>query len=129
VQFSGQERHLPAAAYDPAVAGEPSGARRAQELHVQVGGGREEARTQRGDQRRAQGVIEHRRQEPALDHPYGVQELLAGGKRDLDRAGLRIHRDQLPPEQDGRGRRRGPAFHHIPERPLARHPAIPIRAG
>jgi hypothetical protein len=60
---------------DPAAAGEPSWARRAQELHVQVGGGREEARTQRSDQRRAQGVVEHRRQEPALDHPGGVQEL------------------------------------------------------
>jgi hypothetical protein len=96
---------------------------------VQVGSRREETRTQRGDQRRAQGVIEHRRQEPALDHPYGVQELLAGGKRDLDRAGFGIDRDQLPPEQDGRGRRRGPAFHHVPERPLARHPAIPIRSS
>jgi len=94
---------------------------------VQVGGWREETRTQRGDQRRAQGVVEHRRQEPALDRPDGVQELLAGGKRDLDRAGLGINRDQLPAEQDRRGRRRGPAFHHIPERPLARHPAIPIR--
>jgi len=94
---------------------------------VQVGGWREETRTQRGDQRRAQGVVEHRRQEPALDDPGGVQELLAGGKRDLDRAGLGMDLDQLPSEQDGRGRRRGPAFHHIPERPLARHPAIPIR--
>jgi hypothetical protein len=128
VQLSGQERHVPAAPDDPAAAGEPSGARRAQELHVQVGGGREEARTQRGDQRRTQGVVEHRRQEPALDHPGWVQELLAGGERDLDSAGLGIDRDQLPPEQDGRGRRRGPAFHHIPERPLTRHPAIPIRA-
>jgi len=72
---------------------------------VQVGGWREETRTQRGDQRRAQGVVEHRRQEPALDRPDGVQELLAGGKRDLDRAGLGINRDQLPAEQDRRGRR------------------------
>ena len=100
-QLPGQERHLPAAADDPAAAGEPSGARRAQELHVQVGGWREETRTQRGNQRRAQGVVEHRRQEPALDYPRGIQELLAGGERDLDRAGLGIDRDQLPPEQDG----------------------------
>jgi hypothetical protein len=126
-QLPGPERHLPAAADDPAAAGEPSRARRAHELHVQVGGGREQARAQRGHQRRAQGVVEHRRQEPALDRPGGVQELLPGGERDLDRAGLGIDCHQFPPEQDGRGRRRGPAFHHIPERALARHPAIPIR--
>jgi hypothetical protein len=52
-QLPRQERHLPAAADDPAAAGEPTGARRAQELHMQVGGGREQARAQRGDQRRA----------------------------------------------------------------------------
>ena len=126
-QLPGQERHLPAAADDPAAAGEPSRARRAQELHVQVGGGREQARAQRGHQRRAQGVVEHRRQEPALDRPGGVQELLPGGERDLDRAGLGIDCHQFPREQDGRGQRRGPAFHHIPERALARHPAIPVR--
>jgi nitroreductase len=55
-------------------------------------------------------------------------DLGIGSKRDLDRAGLGTDLDQLPSEQDGRGRRYGPAFHHIPERPLARHPAIPIRA-
>jgi hypothetical protein len=120
-QFPGQERHLPAAADDPAAAGEPPRARRAQELHMQVGGGREQAQAQRSDQRRAQGVVEHCRQEPALDRPDGVQELLAGGERDLDRAGLGIDRHQLPPEQGGRGRRRGPALHHIPERALTRH--------
>ena len=49
-QLPGQERHLPAATDDPAAAGEPSRARRAQELHVQVGGGREQARAQRGHQ-------------------------------------------------------------------------------
>jgi hypothetical protein len=38
---------------DPAAAGEPAGVRRAQELHMQVGGRREQARAQRGDQRRA----------------------------------------------------------------------------
>jgi hypothetical protein len=38
------------------------------------------------------GVVEHRRQEPALDRPDGVQELLAGGERDLDRASLGIDR-------------------------------------
>src|SRR6266704_5901981 len=37
-------------------------------------------RAQRGDQCRALGVVEHRRQEPALDRPDGVQELLAGGE-------------------------------------------------
>ena len=63
---------------------------------MQVGGWREETRTQRGDQRRAQGVVEHRRQEPALDDPGGVQELLAGGKRDLDRAGLGMDLDSHP---------------------------------
>jgi hypothetical protein len=88
---------------------------------MQVGSGREQARAQHGDQRRAQGVVEHCRQEPALDRPDGVQELLAGDERDLDRAGLGIDRHQLPPEQGGRGRRRGPAFHHIPERALTRH--------
>jgi hypothetical protein len=55
---------------------------------VQVGGGREQARAERGDQGRAQGVVEHRRQETALYRPGRVQELLAGGERDLDRAGL-----------------------------------------
>jgi hypothetical protein len=102
--------------------------RRSQELDVQVGGGREPARAERGDQRRAQGVVEHRRQEPALDHPGGVEELLAGGERDLDRAGLGVDGDQLPPEQGGRGRRRRPALHHVPERALTRHRAS-ISAG
>jgi hypothetical protein len=57
---------------------------------VQVGGGGELARAQRRDQSRAQRVVEHRGQETALDHPGRVQELVGGGERDLDRAGVRL---------------------------------------
>jgi hypothetical protein len=94
-----------------------------QELDVQVGGGGELAGAQRRDQRRAQGVVEHRGQEAALDHPGRVQELVAGGERHLDRPGRRVDGYQFPAEQDrGRGRR-DPALHHIPERPFHGHQA------
>ena len=53
--------------------------RRAEELQVQVGRGRELTRTERGDQCRAQGGVEHGGQEAALNYADEIQELLRPG--------------------------------------------------
>jgi hypothetical protein len=94
---------------------------------VQVGGGGEQARAERRHQRRAQGVVQHRRQEAALDHADRVQELIARGEGDLDRPGVRVDRQQLPAEQDPRGGRGRPALHDIPEHAIARHANVHTR--
>jgi aminoglycoside phosphotransferase (APT) family kinase protein len=120
-QLTGQESHIPAPADDPSAPGEPSRPGRAQELHVQVGGRRELARPEGCHQRRAEGVVQHRRDEPALDSPRRIQELITGRERDLDRPGVGVDGNQFPAKQNRGGRKRRPARHRVPERALAGH--------
>jgi hypothetical protein len=60
---------------------------------VQIGGRSELAWAERRHQRRAERIVEHRRQEATLNDAHRVQELLASRERDLDRAGIGIDRD------------------------------------
>lgn len=90
---SGQEADLPPAVHDLAMSVNAAGKCRAQELHVQIQGRREPARWQGRDQGRAQRVVQHRREEAALDHARRVEEAFIRLEGDLDRA--RLHDQDL----------------------------------
>ncbi len=79
-----------------ARAAQLAGLCRLQELNVQVGRRRPLAVAEGGDERRAQGVVEHRRQEAALHGSGRVEELIGCGEGDLDRPLLGIDLDELP---------------------------------
>jgi hypothetical protein len=65
---------------------------------MQVGRGRELARTQRRHQRRPEGVVQHGREEPALDDANEVHELFRGHEGHLDGACVGVDGQQLPTE-------------------------------
>jgi len=123
-QLTRQECHVPAPADDPSAPGEPPRPGRPQELHVQVGGRGELSCAKRCPQRRAQGAVQHRRYEPALDNPCRIQELITGRERDLDCSSAGVYRHQLPAEKNCGRRWRRPALHHVPERALACHASL-----
>jgi hypothetical protein len=97
-------RHILAALRDPPSPQRPSRSGWPEELDMKIESRRELVLRQRRDQRRPQGVIEHRGQEPALDHPDRVREPVTRLKCHLDGPLLRIHLDQFPAQDH---RRRG----------------------
>jgi hypothetical protein len=98
---------------------ELTGLGRPQELDVEIDGRRPLSLAERGDQRRTECVVKHRREHPSLDVAHRVEHLLGGGERDLDRARVRVDGQQFPAEQDRHGRGIAAAGHDVPERPSA----------
>ena len=79
------------------------GTRGSEELHLQIGRGRELARAQRRDQRRPERVVQHGREEPALHDANRIQELLGRREGDLDGAFVGVDGHQLPTEHQAAG--------------------------
>lgn len=116
-ELTGEKAHVLAALHNPSPPRKPSGAGGAEELNMKIERRRELVLRQRRDQRRTQSVIEHRGQEPALDHTDRVRELIARLKGNLDSPLLRIHVDQLPAEKHRCRWRWDPPCLHVPEQP------------
>ena len=107
-QLARHEADVAAAPHHPPVAAVLAWQRGREELDLEVDRRRPLPGRQRGDQRRAKRVVEHRRQESALDVAGRVQELLGRRERDLDRPGLGSMATSRKPSStaDGGGSRR-----------------------
>jgi hypothetical protein len=121
-EVAGQERDGAAAVHDPAGTDQPARPRGAQEVDLQLQRGCELARLERGDEGWAHRVVEHRREEAALDVAHRVAERGPGVEGDPDRAGGRIDLLDRPAERLGRrrpGTRPAIASQNGPVRPAA----------
>src|SRR6185503_7308643 len=110
------ERDGAAAVHDPAGTDQPTRPRGAQEVDLQLQRGCELARLERGDEGWAHRVVEHRREEAALDVAHRVAERGPGVEGEPDRAGGRIDLLDRPAERLGRRRPRDAPGYRVPER-------------
>ena len=71
-QFPCEESDVAASTDDAPSTDQTTRTGGSQELHMEVGSGCELTRTERGNERWPQRVIEHRRKEPSLNDAHGV---------------------------------------------------------
>jgi hypothetical protein len=111
-----QEHQVPVAVHHATLAGDPAGPDGPQEVHVELQGRLELVGFQGGQQRRPDGVVQHRRLEGAQHVAGRVGERLGGRERQLDRAGGGVGVDELQSQGRRRARQRRPPVDRIPER-------------
>src|ERR1700746_2392618 len=114
---------FPAPHHDAAKALQRTQPRRAVKLHGEIHGRRKLPEVERCRQRRAHGVVEHRREESALHVAGRVEKHLDRFKAGFDGTALAVDLDKPKTEGLRAWRRRQRAVDHFPEERILVHDA------
>src|SRR6185312_5134709 len=89
-QLTGEKRDVSASPDDAAARPELARLGGGEELNLKIDGRRPLPGRQCRDERRPHRVVEHRREQPALDITCRIEELVGRGEGNVDDAGVRI---------------------------------------